>query len=641
MKNIHQIVFKKYKKLFSIGLLFLFLGFFIWTVYPVIFFNEDQSYQSENSIVTDRNGNVFFTFPKPQYTYQKNANLNEIPQLLKSLIVWKEDRHFNTNYGIEFITKLKLFGEFILTGNISRGGSTITEQWLKNKYFLDQKRTFLQKLRELFLAGYFSITIPKETILEEYLNHIYFGNLAYGVEIASNFYFQKSVSELNPIEQIFLVSLISNPSVLYNENWNFTEKKQFYLQLAHEKKWISDIEFEEFLTYKIKLDPPRTRRTDKVFFVELLQREIPASFSPKKGGLIFESSLDINIQADVNKFMQETRYILRDKKARDLGVVLMNGKTGEILSLIGSSNPENKFFGHINTVLQKRQIASTIKPFLFYFSFLQGVSPDHVILDAEKSYPVKGDEGMYRVRNFNGYEYGLVSVAETLANSLNIGSVKLLNHVGVKNFWSFCKQIGFDFEEDSEFYGLSLALGTPNNSLLNLVSNYSLFLNQGRAKVEPQFLKKIIDTKTKRVLYKAPKKIKALDFGDPEKQKEVSAQIVGILSDENLRQRSFGFNSIFNDGKGISYKTGTSADFHDNLAIGFDKKLIVGIWAGNLDNEKMDVLSGIEGSGPLLKEIIKSLDMEKEAASQISPIKKSKENFLIEEDFYEASKFLD
>jgi membrane carboxypeptidase/penicillin-binding protein PbpC len=602
----------------------------LWVFLPILTYDKTE-YYTNNSVITDRHNQIFYTFPKPHYTYQQNISLEEVPELFLKLLVWKEDQTFYENHGIALWTKIKLLGEFIITGEYRRGGSTITEQWIKNKYFLGKKRNGLQKLREMNAAFVLGMLTPKEQILEEYMNHIYFGNLAYGIEAAASFHFQKLASELNPTEQILLLSLISNPARLYNDNFGFTEQKRFYLDLALKKAWLPELAYREYSQYRINLNFPETRRTENIFFIEELLKQIPSEFQLEQGGFLIKATLDKQLQTEIWEEVQDILPDLQTKNAHDIGVVLLNGKTGEVHALIGSSDPNNKKTGQINTAMQPRPIASTIKPFLFFTGLLFGIRPENIILDVEQNYPIENGE-MYRVKNYNGLEYGLVTVEQSLANSLNIGSVKLLHHIRIETFWELCEQIGFTFLKDTNFYGLSLAIGTSEHTLLDLVSYYSLFQNEGNKVVSPQFLQSIVEDSSGEVLFTQTRNIKDVDLGNLEKQKWAAQEIVRILSDENLRQKSFGFNSLFNDGRNIAYKTGTSSDFHDNWAIGFDDMFVIGAWVGNLSNEKMDILSGVQGSGPILKRMVQLKDMRGGRPKPFSELNTCRENFLISED---------
>lgn len=604
----------------------------VWLVYCFVpvWFCDEGDYDEKNSVVVDRRGEIFYTFPKENFTYQQSIGLAEVPELFQKLLIWKEDRNFYENYGVELKTKFKIAGFYFLTRQIERGGSTITEQWIKNKFFSGKKRTIVQKLREMTLAPFLTFA-TKERILEEYINHIYFGNLAYGIEAAANFYFKKRTDELNPTEQVFLISLISKPARLYEDDFNFTDEKHFYLDIALEKGWIDELAYREYRDYKIKLNFPKTRRTENIYFVEELLKEIPEGTRPEKGGLRIISTLDKTLQNSAWEKIEGMLYELREENANDVGVLVVNGKTGEVLAMIGGSDPEDERKGRINTTIQRRQIASTVKPFLFFNAFLEGVKPSQIILDKEKSFAVGGGES-YTVKNYNGLEYGPVSVEQVLANSLNIGAVKILHFLGLDSFWEFQQQLGWDLAYDAEHYGLSMAIGTQEESLIKLTQGYSLFINQGLETVEPVFIKKIERVDTGEVLWENSTKRHLIRMDTEENQRVASEEVVRILSNEDLRQKSFHFNSILNDGRYLAYKTGTSFDFHDNWAIGFDEEYIVAAWVGNLDNEKMNVLSGIEGSGPILKEIIAIMDLRQERKGHKMPIDVSEGNFLFEED---------
>lgn len=581
----------------------MFVGVSFWIFAP-LFFIDLRPYHQDNSIITDKNYQIIYTFPKEIYTYQKNIPLTEAPELFQKLLIYKEDRNFYQNHGVEVFTKIKILGNFILHGHLQRGGSTITEQWIKNKYFPKKSRNILQKIREFFLAISLTKTTSKNQILEEYINHIYFGNQAYGIAQASEFYFKKIPKDLTPNEQIFLLSLISNPSRFYDQDFDFTHLRKHWLKVAQEKNWLTDLEYREFSGKKLQIKFPQIQKSHNFFFLQSVKDQISQNLKPEKGGIIISSTLDAQKQKKIYQEIQPILAEIKTQGAYDHSIIVMDAKTGNVIvNLSQSQTLKNQ-----NPTTTLRPIASTIKPFLFTYFFSKNpqINPQQKILDKETSIPLPNGE-IYRVKNFNGKEYGEVSISEVLANSLNIGAVQILEKVGTQNFYNFLQKIGFELQNSPDFYGLSLALGTNRLSPLKLTEKYTLFYHQGRNIAQARFIEKI---HVNNHLYFSHKKTltSPLDkgnLGDFQKALKTTYQ---ILKDEDLRQKSFGFRSILNDGKNFAYKTGTSPNFYDNWAIAMNDQYIITIWVGNLNKQKMEVLSGISGSGPILKKVLEIID---------------------------------
>jgi len=607
----------------------------LWLILPIVMLDQ-REYNSRNTIVQDRNGEVLFRFPKERYTYFDPVPLAQVPELFKNLLIWKEDRSFHSNFGVALPSKAKLLTKSLITMSYSRGGSTITEQWIKNKYFHSSSRNIFQKVREMILAPVFTMTNTKDDILEEYINHIYFGELAYGIEAATNIFFDKKTHELNPTEQIFLLSLISNPSVIEDENYDFTKLKKLYLDHALQNGWVTELEYEEYSQYKIHIDVSETSRTVNTAFLEMLRDELSMHNALDAGGSIVTATLDKDIQEKVYDAALRHFVRINDQNVQDMGIVILDAKSGDIISLIGTSRPRDEKKGSINTTIQRRQIASTIKPFLFLYAIANGMKPENIILDAEKTFPIEGEK-VYRVRNYNGLEYGAVTLAQSLANSLNVPAIKLTEHYSHEKLYEFFTNLGFNFDHDADFYGLSIGIGTPEISLLRLVSLYTIFPHLGEQRMIPRTFIEIQNGKSNRT-YSHP--IQKQELNLDTNQKHATKTITNILSDENVRQLSFRFNSIFNDGSYTAYKTGTSADFHDNWAIGYNDDYVVGVWIGNLSGEKMNILSGVEGSGPILTEIVSLLGMEREQLAPLKPLERCEESFVFEEDVIEYKEIL-
>ncbi|MEI7511193.1 MAG: transglycosylase domain-containing protein [Candidatus Peregrinibacteria bacterium] len=583
------------KPLFLLALFFAVLLFFVWVFSP-LFFTPVPSFALPNSHFYDKNGVLLWTVPKDDLAAQEPIAYAEIDPTFLTLLISKEDENFGTNGGVEFSKKVYLLWQYI-RGNGSRGGSTITEQWIKNKYFRESPRTLWQKGREAVLAGTLSFTTPKEKILEEYLSFAYFGRGSYGVKAASQVYFKKQFADLNFLEKCFLVTLLSRPQEGESLAKNFGKYKPYFLRIAEEKQLlpldrIAAYAKEDFiLPDKELVDFPVLLRP----FLEYSQDEMKKQgIAIEKGGQEVFTTLDKHWQETTEKIVLDELVRLRANAVHDAGVIILDAKTGAIRTMVGTTRPEDKNVGKINTVLLPRPISSTIKPFLYLFLFLTtSAHPRDIVEDKKTEFPLP-DGTKYIPQNFKGEEFGKIALEEALANSANISAVKVLDRVGVAPFYNFLTSLGFSFPFPAEHYGLSLALGTAEVSVLNLASVASIFVHHGE-RVLPY------STMIKNPLVAAI---------PPSVRLETALfWILSALNSDALRQRVFTYSGIFNTGRNFSIKTGTSANFRDNWTLGISDDLIIVVWTGNIDNSKMEEVSGVDGAGKIFAKILEALDL--------------------------------
>ncbi len=541
------------KKRITFIVIFLAVSFLSYCFFPVIFYKAKN--EPWNIVLYDRNG-VLITDKATEFGYKKNIDINLNSEFVKSLILI-EDKNYFSHFGIDIISKLWALNSNFIYKKVVSGGSTITEQYIKNKFFLKHKRTYLQKLREATLSFYYSIPFlpntlskfenrefSKNIILSQYLQNAYFWNNLYGVWAAIEVYFWKNnLSDLNEEEIVLLISLLNNPSTesIYNSDFSsYFEKIKRKLNYDFERKI-------EKLNKKQNFDNFPFASKD-------------LSFSSSK------LSIDSNLSMFARNTINETLEKLKQKNVTNAAVFAINPKTKEILIYEGSRDFYSKVIDwQVNVIKSQRQPWSTMKPFLYLMALEKWAWINSMLLDIENEYNSFREGKTYISNNYSLKEYWLVRFKNALWNSLNNATVRLAYHLWLENVYNFYKSYWFDLVESPEYYGYSLVLWNPSITLEDLVYSYSKLLD--------------LKDKNKFLLY-------------------------NILSDPDNRDISFWVNSILNTSILQAVKTWTSSNFKDNVIVSYHPDFVLWIWVWNNDNSSMIWVTGITWAGYIWHQII-------------------------------------
>ncbi|RAL56643.1 hypothetical protein BLD25_03200 [Candidatus Gracilibacteria bacterium GN02-872] len=559
-----------FKKIF-LGIFILFIVFQIWCFYSILFFDDSKS--PGIIFLIDRNGTII-TDKANSYGYQKPGKIDLNSKFVKSLLLI-EDKNFYSHFGINVLAKLRALTGNISSGAITSGGSTITEQFLKNKYFLKKKRTYLQKLKEANLAFFFSIFKSKDEILKNYLESIYFGNNLYGINSAIEVYFGKyDLNDLTDEEITLLLALLRNPGTKSINEKNFSE-------VFERIKTKLNFDFEKKITNLNKKE-----NIDKFPFVTSKF----CNGNTKK--CIGKTSIDSELQTFAQKTLNKTISKLNSKNVTNGVVLAINPETMEVLVYLGSKDFYSKNIDGQVDILQTalRQPGSTMKPFLYLLALEKGASLNKFLVDLSSSYDSFSEGKTYFSENYNLKEYGLVRFGKALGNSLNNATVRLSKQIGLKEVFEFYKKYGFKFlENEYQFFGYSLVLGnaslTLNNLALSYVNLIPDFETNPNRKLNFSFVENKISEK-------------------PKKVDENKYLLYKILQNPNNRDLSFGVNSILNTSIYQAVKTGTSSNFRDNVVISYSKNFLLLVWVGNNDNSPMKGVSGITGAGYIWHQVV-------------------------------------
>ncbi len=586
--------------------------------------------QFETTRILDRKGHLLYEILDPNAGRRTYIPLEKISPYLVAATIATEDKDFYNHPGFDPIALLRALWQNYTSGEIVSGASTITQQLARALLLSPEERaqrTYRRKAREIILAAEITRRYSKDEILELYLNEIYYGNLAYGIEAAAETYFHTTADKLTLAEASFLAGLPQSPSVydIYT-NREVTLQRQrrvlglmytlsrekgcIYVSNSPERICIEATEAADAAKYveDFPFTPPdvHMRYPHWVQYVRnLLESQYDAQTIYRSGFTIY-TTLDPEIQDIAQTLVSSQVQALADRHVTDGALVAIRPSTGEILAMVGSPDFYNtEISGQINMATSPtRQPGSSIKPITYVAAFEKGWTPATLIWDVPSEFPPSGNPNdprpPYKPVNYDEKFHGAVTVRTALANSFNIPAVKALNFVGIyddpdtpeeEGMIAMAKRLGIT-TLTREDYGLSLTLGGGDVSLLEMTSAYAVFANGG-VKIPPVAITKIVDVTGKTVYeYQPPK-------GEQVLRPEHAFLISSILSDNDARSWMFGPYSVLRLPFPAAAKTGTSNDFRDNWTIGYTPDLVAGVWVGNADYTPMIHTTGLSGAAPI------------------------------------------
>jgi membrane peptidoglycan carboxypeptidase len=516
------------------------------------------------------------------------------------------------------------------SGGTVSGASTITQQLARALLLSPEERaerTYTRKGREIILAAEITRRYTKDQILELYLNEIYYGNLAYGVEAAAETYFNKSAKELTLAEAAFLAGLPQSPAVydIYTNPQAALLRQQQVLvlmfDLSNEQGCIrvsnspapvcvdplaATSAANEMKVYPFRPPSFDARYPHWVNFVRGLLEELYDAQTIYRSGFSIYTTLDPVLQDRAQQLVTEQVATMVDKNATNGALVSIRPSTGEILAMVGSADFYNAAIsGQVNMAASPtRQPGSAIKPINYVAAFEKGWTPSTLIWDVPSEFPPSGNPNdprePYKPVDYDGKFHGPVTVRIALSNSFNVPAVKTLNFVGIyddpatpgkEGMIAMAERLGItSFTRDD--YGLSLTLGGGDVSLLDMTSAYSVFANGGQ-RVPPVAILKITDFAGHVIFEYKPQ------TGEQVIRAEHAYLISSILSDNESRSWMFGRSSLLNLSFPVAAKTGTTNDFRDNWTLGYTPDLVTGVWVGNADYTPMVNTTGLSGAAPI------------------------------------------
>jgi len=539
----------------------------------------------------------------------------QIPDTIKKATLASEDSDFYNHKGLDLKGITRAFFKDIINLGVSQGGSTITQQLVK-KALLGDERTISRKIKEAVLAIEIERKFTKDQIFWMYLNQIPYGSNAYGIESAAKAFFGKKASQLTVAEAATIASVTKAPSY-YSPFGNHVNellaRKNSVLARMKNLGYISDTEYQSALVQKLEFKTS-DENIQAPHFVIMVKEYLSAKYGEaavENGGFKIITTLDSNLQGIAEETVSKYAKINKEKyKATNAALVSIDPKSGDLLALVGSKDYFNiSDEGNFNVAIASRQPGSAFKPFAYAAALEKGYPDDTVVFDLKTEFnpncqpdssQIKDRYGLdcYHPQNYDGRYRGPVTFRQGLAQSLNVPSVKVLYLAGINDTMDLAEKMGITTLGDKSRFGLSLVLGGAEVKLVDLVSAYGVFANEGIR--NPWSFIQRVESSTGQILEeKENKPERVLDS-------QITRLISNMLSDNSARAPVFGYSSsLYIPGRDIAAKTGTTQENRDAWVVGYSPSLVAGVWTGNNKNESMTKEgAGISASGPMWHEFM-------------------------------------
>lgn len=533
--------------------------------------------------------------------------LAQIPQHLKDALIVVEDKRFYSHWGIDII---RIFGSAFYNLKAMRkaqGASTITQQLARNM-FLTQEKSFARKFKEMLLAFELERTYSKDEILELYLNQVWFGQGVYGVEAASQVYFNKSVKDLN-LAQCALIAALPKAPQYYSPYVNPSaalKRRNMFLKMMYKAKKISLSEMENALAAPLGVMPKRSLRNEAPYFVEEIRKYLSAKYGDDfiyKSGAVVYTTLDLDMQRSANKAIEtnlariENDYKFSVRKSRfdtiasydtlakpnylQGALVAIDVKTGYVRALVGGRDFNQSQYNRVTQA--KRQAGSAFKPFVYTAAIDRGFTPADLEADEPITINIPGVRQPYTPSNFDYKFMGNMTLRRALALSRNVVAVRLISKIGPEIVAQYANSMGITSRLQPVY---SLALGSSDVILLEMTSAFGVLANEGY-RTKPIMILKIVDSDGN-----------VLEENGIESEIVINPNVCYVVTDM--------LKSVVNEGTayairrmGFSYpcagKTGTTDDYTDAWFIGYTPELSCGVWVGF--DQKKTIYKGATGGG--------------------------------------------
>ncbi len=597
-----------------------------------------------STLILDRQGQLLFEAIGDQGK-QRSLTFEQIPAACWQATVAVEDSRFFHHPGVDPLAIGRAAVQNWRSGTVVSGASTITQQLARNTLMTPEERyeqSLRRKLREAWLALQIELRYDKQEILALYLNQVYYGNFAYGLEGAAHSYFGKSAADLDLAECSLLAGLVQNPEVYnplyYLESARWRQSNVLAAMVLH--GYIPRGEAELALAERLQLaaTPFPIEAPHFVSYVEAQLERLLGADRVREGGLRVTTTLDLNWNRQAEAAvgyrlgqLAQAKDAPPDRRIENAAVVLLDPQSGAIRAMVGSPNYfDASIDGAMNAALALRQPGSALKPLTYAAAMdparaaAAGRAPftaATVIADVRTAF-MTAEGQPYVPQNYDMRWHGPVSVRTALASSYNLPAVKVLDAIGVGTLVEQAQRQGItSFRPASAAgsldtapsgtpvrpagggqdrpYGLALTLGGGEVSLLELTAAYAPFANGGY-KVTPYAIERIEDVDGN-ILWRSDHVSRFTSHAlDP----RVAYLLTDILSDDDARAPSFGRNSVLKLSRPAAVKTGTTTDWRDNWTVGYTPDLVGGVWVGNADNTPMRGVSGVSGAGPIWRDVM-------------------------------------
>ncbi|MEG0314149.1 MAG: transglycosylase domain-containing protein [Erysipelotrichaceae bacterium] len=525
--------------------------------------------KKENITIYDINNNIIY-----ESNFKKNmnwTNYNDIPQLIIKTTIEVEDKRFNMHFGFDPLRITKAMINNIKHGQIIEGGSSITQQYAKN-LFLTNEQTISRKLEEMYYASALEMQYSKEEILEGYLNTLYYGHNIYGITSAAKYFFNKELKDLDINETAMLIAIPNGPALYspYINETNAIKRTNLVLNIMHENNLINDQAYNKSKEYKYIYNKDHTNNTSAEYYIESTIAELRT---------LNIDTTNIKIYTYYNPEVQEilstsiTEHIKINEELETAGIIVQP-YTGNILAINGGKDYTISQYNRATN--SKRQVASTIKPLLYYCSLLQGFNPSSVFLSEPTTFKY-GNNLSYSVSNYNdSYPYKDISMINAISLSDNVYAVKMHFFLGFDTLNNALK----DFKISNTQEVPSLALGSVNMSIYDLSSIYNTFASEGLY-IKPSFIKNIIQ-EDKTIYERNTKTSRLLEQDETLVLSSMLTSTYDIKNTSNANPTLLGYSPKAK----VAVKSGTSDV--DSLIAGYNPEYTVVIWDGYDDNRNLE-----------------------------------------------------
>ena len=558
------------RRIILIFLSFLVITFAGWLLYCVLTLPDiDQAVartRQPSTTITAENGNEVKTFGS---VYSEVIRLNELPSYVPDAIISTEDRRFYAHFGFDIVAFTRAMLTNIFMGRYAQGGSTITQQVAKN-LFLTSQKNIKRKTQELLLAFWLEHKFSKEQILTLYLNRVYLGAGTYGIEAASQKYFQKSSRDMNLLEAAIIAGMLKAPS-RYNPIAS-AERAKARAKVVLQNMVNNDALTERQMKYALTL-PVGEDKSYKVqgadYFADWVYREVNDYIGERDNDIYVYTTLDQKIQENAEKILRKAVLAAKNRNVSEGAVVVLN-KRGEVKAMVGGIDYRKSQFNRAVTAL--RQPGSAFKPFVYLTALQNGWKREDRIDDVPLSI------GKWKPENYDKKYHGSVTLEEALMKSLNLATVNLSESLSRKDIIRTAKKMGISTPVENT---PSLALGTFEVKVIDMAAAYSAIANGGYA-TWPHAIKEVY-TRDGYQLYQreADTENRILDAGAV---KDLTKMLEKVISQGTGRRAKIpGF---------AAGKTGTTQDYRDAWFVGFTDEYVIAVWVGNDDNSPMKGVTG-------------------------------------------------
>jgi penicillin-binding protein 1C len=564
------------------------------TIAPVPDISSFASRQvTQSTKIYDRTGQVLL------YDYNRDAKRDVVtladisPNAIQAAVAI-EDSSFYEHGGVRFTSIIRAILVDAFGGALAQGGSTITQQVVKNTLLTNEK-SITRKIHEWILAIELEQVYSKDQILEVYLNNIPYGGTLYGIEAASEAYFGVPAKDLSVAQAAYLAAMIQAPSYYspYGANRAALDtRKNVVLDRMHTLGFINDSVYASAKAEQVAFAPAGHNNIIAPHFVFYILNQLETLYGPRAliSGLKVTTTLDADLQVKAESLLQS--YSVTNQKnfnASNDALVAIDPSTGQILSMVGSRDFfDTTIDGQYNATLALRQPGSTMKPFIYSLALMNGYTRDTVVFDTPTQFSTSCSPSdttnntppCYAPSNFDGTFRGPMTFETALAQSINVPAIKTLYLDGVTNAINLAKSFGLTTLGNAAQYGLTIVLGGGEVRLLDLTGAYAAFANQGVANT-PTGLLEVDDAQGTVLMKYTAQSSQVLPAN-------IANDMSAMLSDAPARVPEYALDSPLSfPGYDVAVKTGTTDDTRDAWVVGYTPSIAIGVWAGNNDNSPM------------------------------------------------------